>query len=500
MRLASGGIQHETNTFSTTPTTIDDFVRDSNCGPDLAGGEVIFDRFRGTGTIHGGYVAGAEAEGVELLPLLCARAQPSGVVEQRSFDEMLGRFLERLEKILPVDGVLLDLHGAMATEKHDDAEGAFVAATRSLVGEETPIVVTLDLHANISQQTADRSDVVIGFDTYPHVDMHERGVEAARLLARIVRGEVVPVQEYRQLPLLTLPPMQCTLREPMQSLMQRVHRLEEEPGVLTATVSMGFPFADVPDAGVSVLVTADNDSELAAAKADQLAAMLWELRDDLQPRLTPIEDVIEFVRENPSDAPVIFADGSDNPGGGAPCDGTIALQALISSRLDEAVVGVLYDPETAAQAHAAGVGATIRVRLGGKTDELHGTPVEMDAEVTGLCDGRFVYRGPMMQGVADSLGPTAALLVGGVEVVVSSVRRQCLDAEMLRIVGIEPSDRKLLVLKSAVHFRADFAPLASHIFDADTPGIHRPDFDCYDYRKVRRPIYPLDPHVTWPPA
>ena len=272
--------------------------------------------------------------------------------------------------------------------------------------------------------------------------------------------------------------------------MQRVHRLEEEPGIMTATVSMGFPFADVPDAGVSVLVTTDDDPGLAAAKADQLAAMLWDLRDDLQPRLTPIEDVIEFVRENPSDAPVIFADGSDNPGGGAPCDGTIALQALISSGLDGAVVGVLYDPETVAQAHAAGVGATIHVRLGGKTDELHGSPIETDAEVTALSNGRFVYRGPMMQGVTDSLGPTARLLVGGVEVVVASVRRQCLDAEMLRIAGIEPSDRRLLVLKSAVHFRADFAPLASRIFDADTPGIHRPDFDCYDYRKLRRPIYP----------
>jgi microcystin degradation protein MlrC len=498
MRLASGGVQHETNTFASTPTTLEDFVRDSNCGPDLAGGEMIFDRFAGTGTIHGGYIAGVEAEGAELLPLLCARAQPAGIVEQEAFDEMLSRFLERLRAVLPVDGVLLDLHGAMVSQKHHDAEGEFIARTREVVGCDVPIVVTLDLHANISPRMAKLADVIIGFDTYPHVDMRERGIEAARLLARIVRGEVRPVQEYRQLPLLTLPPMQCTLREPMYTLMQQMHKLEEQPGVLTTTVSMGFPFADIPDAGVSVLVTTDGDPQLAAAKADELAGMLWELRDELQPTLTRIEDVIAHVREHAPARPVIFADGSDNPGGGAPCDGTVALQALIDAGMDGAAVGVLYDPETAAQAHKAGVGATIRVRLGGKTDDQHGPPVEVDAYVRALCDGRYVYRGPMFQGVEDHLGPTATLIVGGVEVVVSTYRRQCLDAEMFRIAGVDPSARRLLVLKSAVHFRADFGPLASEIFDADTPGVHRPDLSLFEFRKLRRPIHPLDANVTWP--
>ncbi len=500
MKLASGGIQHETNTFAPTLATIDDFVRDSNCGADLDGGSVVFERFRGTGTIHGGYIAAAEAEGFELVPLLCAKAQPSGVVGQGCFDEMLGRFLDRLKDALPVDGVLLDLHGAMVTERHDDAEGALIAAVREVTGDELPIVVTLDLHANITERMARLSNVIIGFDTYPHVDMQERGTEAARLLARIVRGEVKPVQQYRQLPLLTMPPMQCTLREPMQSLMRRVHALEQEPGVLTATVSMGFPFADIPDAGVSVLVTTDNDAALVARKADELAKLVWSLKDDLQPQLTTIERVIDSVRAHPDRGPVIFADGSDNPGGGAPCDGTVALAALIEAGLSGAVVGVLYDPETASQAHAAGVGSTIRVRLGGKTDDRHGAPVEADAEVRHLCDGRFTYRGPMMQGVEDCLGPTATLVIGGVDVVVSSVRRQCLDAEMLRVAGIDPTSRRLIVVKSAVHFRADFGPMAAAIFDGDTPGVHRPDFSGFDYRKLRHPIYPLDPDTTWQPA
>jgi len=498
MRIASGGVQHETNTFSDTPTLLDDFIQDSNCGPELSGGDVIFDRFRGTGSIHGGYIDGAEEAGFELVPLLCARAQPGGVVEQVAFDTMLDWFLKRLKTVLPdIDGVLLDLHGAMVSGSDEDAEGAWIESVRNLVGPELPVITTLDLHANITPRMAELSDVVIGFDTYPHVDMYDRGAEAARLMARIVRGEVSPIQEYRQLPLLTMPPMQCTLREPMQSLMGRVSALEAEPGILTATVSMGFPFADIRDAGVSVLLTTDGDAELAACKADELAAWLWDLRDDLQPELTTIEEVIRSVEENPVDGPVIFADGSDNPGGGAPCDGTVALRALIKAGFQGAVVGVLNDPETAGQAHAAGVGATISVRLGAKVDDLHGTPVTGEAYVKALCDGHYRYGGQMFHGVEDQLGPTATLVIGGVEVVVSSIRRQCFDTELLRIAGINPVTRRLIVLKSAVHFRADFGPLAARIFDADTPGVHRPDFAAFRYRNVR-PAYPLNPEVSFP--
>jgi microcystin degradation protein MlrC len=411
---------------------------------------------------------------------------------------MLDWFLTRLQDVLPVDGLLLDLHGAMVTEEHQDAEGAILEAVRSLVGPEMPVIVTLDLHANITSTMAKLANVIIGYDSYPHVDMYERGREAALLLARIIRAEVSPVQIYRQLPLITTPPMQCTLREPMETIIRRLHQMESEPGILTATVSMGFPFADVEDAGVSVLVTADGDEELAIRKADEAAGWLWSARDELQPTLTTIEEVIRFVNERPDDGLTIFADGSDNPGGGAPSDGTVALQALIDADFQDGVVGILYDPETARQAHDAGVGATIAVRLGGKTDGRHGSPVQADAYVKALCDGAFVYRGPMSRGLAGQLGPTATLKIGGMEVVVSSQRLQCSDAEMLRIAGIEPSHRRLLVLKSAVHFRAHIGPLAAHIFDADTPGIHRPDFSMYEYEKLRRPIYPLNEEVTWP--
>ena len=208
MRLASGGIQHETNTFSTTPTTLTDFIRYSQLGPQLEGGNAIIERYAGTGSIHGGYIDGAQAAGIELIPLLTATACPSGIVAQQAFDTMLGWFLDRLEKVLPVDGVLLDLHGAMVTKDYQDAEGTFIDAVRKLVGKDMPIVVTLDLHANITEKMADLADVIIGYDTYPHIDMNERGQEAIELLARIVRSEVVPRQAFRKLPLITMPPMQ----------------------------------------------------------------------------------------------------------------------------------------------------------------------------------------------------------------------------------------------------------------------------------------------------
>jgi microcystin degradation protein MlrC len=497
MRVASGGVQHETNTFATVPTTLADFARDSGCGPELLGGESLDRVYRNTGTIHGGYITGAEQAGFSLIPLMSVNAQPSGRVEDWTFDTLLSQFLERLKQVLPVDGVLLDLHGAMVTERHEDAEGVFIDAVRALVGRNVPIVVTLDLHANITRRMADGADCIIGFDTYPHVDMFERGVEAAHLIARIVRGEVRPTMAFRQLPLITLPPMQCTLREPMQSFMQRVFALESEPGVLTATVAMGFPFADIHDAGVTVLVTTNDDQTLAERQADRLAGWLWEIRDALQPKLTPVDEVIRFAKAN-REGLVIYADGSDNPGGGAPCDGTVVLKALIDANFDGAVVGVLYDPETAMQAHAAGVGEMISARIGGKTDHLHGAPVELEAYVRCLSDGHYIYRGPMRRGMVGEFGPMALLVIGGVEVVVASRRQQLMDTEMIRVVGVTPEHRKLLVVKSAVHFRADLGPLASHIFDADTPGIHRPDFNAFKFENVRRPIYPLDENVHFP--
>ncbi|HAA48415.1 MAG TPA: hypothetical protein DCE43_01765 [Planctomycetaceae bacterium] len=491
MRIVSGGIQHETNTFATVPTTLADFQRDSDCGDKLIGGQRLRELYTGTGTVHGGYLDESLARGIDLEPVLSVRAQPAGPVQQVAFDHMLDLLLSRIEAAGPCDGVVLDLHGAMVADDHEDAEGTIIAAVRQLVGPAMPVVVTLDLHANITEQMASESDCLIGYDTYPHVDMNARGREAIGVLEAVIKGDVRPTQAFRQLPLMTMPPMQCTLREPMQSLIGQLHDLESEPGIVTATIAMGFPFADIRDAGVTALVTSNGDQELAEKRVEELAAKLWALRDELQPRLTTVEDAMQFSREQASGL-VILADGSDNPGGGAPCDGTIALKAMIAADFQGGVVGVLYDPDTAKRAHELGLGAEAEFQIGGKTDSFHGETIAAQAKVKRLGDGQFTFRGPMRRGCPGDLGAMAVLEIGGVEVVVASRRMQLLDAEMVRVVGVEPRDKRLLVVKSAVHFRADVGPLADTIFDADTPGIHRPDFSCFDYQQVRRPIYPLD--------
>lgn len=491
MRIASAGIIHETNTFATEQTTMKDFVRDSG-GDSKFPSEEIPNRFLGSATIHGGYLEASNMRGVDLIPTLVASATPGGTVQESAYQQLKSLLIKRIRDTFPVDGILLDLHGAMVTETNDDAEGDIITAVRSLVGPSTPIVVTLDLHANITLRMAQQADVLIGYDTYPHIDMGERGVEAFNLVEIAAAGKIQPTMAYHQLPLLTMPPPQCTLRQPMQKLVKQLHNIEIHPDVLTATLSMGFPFSDIYDAGVSVLVTTNDNKLLAESEARTLANEVWQRRKEFETILTPVREVVRYVREEATGL-VVLADGSDNPGGGGPSDGTVILQALIEEEFEGAVVGILCDPETVEQAHHAGVGKTIAAVIGGKTDNKHGDPVHAQAYIRTLGDGEFTYRGPMGRGSKGHLGRTAVLVVGGTEVIVSEQRDQLRDAEMLRSVGIEPLHRKLLAVKSAVHFRSDLGSLAERIFDADTPGVHRPDLSEFKYERLRRPIYPIDP-------
>ena len=494
MRILTACIGHETNTFAVTPTTLEDFRRGSPV-PEFGGGTAALDHFRGTRTIHGGYIAGAATHGLTLAPLIWTFATPGGTVAQGAYDFLKGLLLDRLKTAGACDGVLLDLHGAMVTEALEDAEGDLIAAVREVVGRETPVVVTLDLHANVTAQMAEHADAIIGFDEYPHTDMHERGVEAAGVMAATLRGDLRPAMAYRQIPLVTMPPLQCTMRDPMRDLLQRAHAMEAEAGVVNVTLAMGFPFADIGDTGASVLVTTNNDPGLARRMAEEMAEAVWDRRDDFTPKLTPVAEAIARARTE-TQGPVVLADGSDNPGGGGPCDGTVILRQLIEADAQGAVVAVIADPEAVAQAVEAGVGSRVTLDLGGKTDDRHGAPVRVTAEVRLLSDGNFVLRGPMGGGARARMGRTAVLVIGGVEVVVTERRIQPYDAALLRSVGIEPTERRLIALKSAVHFRSTYQEIAGRIFDADTPGVHRPDFNATTYRRLRRPIHPLDPVGT----
>ena len=491
MRIAVGCIGHETNTFSPVATTINNFKKGS-----YHRGDEIIAAFRGTRTITGGFLDVAAQLNLQPVPLLWTFATPSGMVERTAYQTLKSEFLALLQDAGALDGILLDLHGAMVTDELEDVEGDLIQAVREIVGE-TWIVTTLDLHANITAKMADASDVIIGFDTYPHIDCYERGFEAGQLLFGMNEGKIQPTMAYRQLPLLTAPPAQCTMKSPMTEVVAALHALETESGVVTATLSMGFPFADITDAGVSILVTTNGDMALAENYADQFASDIWEIRTAFTFNLHTVESAIELANQTDGNQPIILADGADNPGGGGPCDGTTILQAFIAADVQDAVIAVIADPESVAQAVAAGVGNRVQLNVGGKTDTQHGAPVALTGDVKTLSDGRFILKGPMGRGTVGNMGRTAVVQVGGIEIILTERRIQPYDAEVLRSVGIEPQTRRLIALKSAVHFRADYTPIAHQILDVDTPGVHSPNLFNYDYQQLRRPIYPLDSTTTY---
>ncbi len=501
IRIAIGGISHESNSFSPVPTSLESFPY-----PPPPGDRII-SSYRNTRTIIGGFLDAAEKLSLEPVPIFWTAARPSRPVDQVAYDTLKTEFLDCLRSTTNIDGVILTLHGAMVTEEIEDAEGNLIRAVREVVGS-LPIVTTLDLHANITAEMAEDADIIIGYDTYPHIDHHERGFEAAQLVLATIEGQIHPTTAYRQLPLLTSAPAQCTMKPPMSEVIKKLHALEGRSGVVTATLSMGFAFADIHDAGASVLVTTNGDQALAEQHAEEFARYVWEMRDAFDINLVSVEEGIEYANSTEG-KPIVLADGADNPGGGGPCDGTTILRAFIEADVQDAVIAVIADRESVASAIETGVGNQVELNVGGKTDRLHGDPVPVTAYVKTISDGQYVSKGPMgrgwhstkvdprLSGGIGGMGRTAVVKVGGVEIILTEQRVQPIDAEVLRSVGIEPTDRKLIALKSAVHFRADYTPIAHEILDTDTPGVHNPNLFTYAYQNVRRPIYPLDSNATF---
>lgn len=490
MRIAIAGLLHETNTFADGLTSYAAFEH-KGAFPGLLKDQAILQTLRGVAMCAGGYIAVAEKSGMELAPLIWTFAQPSGTVEHAAYMRLRTELLDKLRRSLPVDGVLLDLHGAMVTDQCEDVEGDLLQQVRSLVGPRVPVIANLDLHANITARMANAATTLIGYDTYPHVDYTARGEEAANLMIAIMQGAANPVVAYRQVDLLVATPRQCTLQGPMADAFRLVHALEREPGIINITLAGGFPFADIRDAGIAVVVTANADNDLAQRTADKLADYLWSHRKDFLVPLTPVREAIDYALRTKR-GPVVLADGSDNPGGGAPCDGTVMLDELVRANVPSAVVAVIVDPEAVAQAYRVGAGRQATLVVGGKTDNRHGAPLTLTGNVRWVGEKEYVNKGPMMTGMRVCMGRTAVFVVNHVEIILTENRFQPFDCEAVRCLGIEPKEQLLIGLKSSVHFRADYQPIAAKIFDLDTPGIHSPDLTRYSYRRLRRPIYPLD--------
>lgn len=487
MRIAVGGISHETSTFAPTPTTRQDF----ESGFGLFRAEAVIERFRGTNTCTGGFITGAEKHGFEPVPLLWTFAYPGGVIPRADYEALKGEFLDRLARAGAVDGVLLDLHGAMVIEGSDDGDGDLIAAVRQQVGPGCAVVATFDLHGNHTQGRLDAATAVIGFDTYPHIDMAERGLEAADLIVRTIRGEVHPVMAMRGLPLFWSAACQVTAHPPIDEAFRLVHEVERRPGILSVTLATGFPWADVPQMGASVIVVADRDQDLARATADEVGGWVWQRRERWHRRpLSVIEALDLGAREGRY--PIILADMADNTGGGAPGDSAEVLRTIVQKDLRDALLLYLVDPDVARMAHAAGIGQRLRVELGGKSHPIQGPPVPLEVEVVALSDGRFTYDGPMYAGLTGDLGRSAWLRHRGVNVVVVSARMQPLDQAFARSLGIDCAAMRFIAVKSAVHFRSGFERIAGSIHNVDAQALHTHDFSRLPYQRRHRPMFPLE--------
>ena len=485
MRFFVAMVSHETNTFSPIPTDRRQFE-----AHDLHYGGELLEAYRGTGTCLGGMIDTAEARGVTLVPSLAATASPAGRVSKDFYAEARNRLLADLETAGPLDGVLLDLHGAMVVEGLDDGEGDLLGAVRAAVGP-VPIAVTLDFHANVTRTMVDTATLLHGYKTYPHVDMDARGREAAARLADVVAARIRPTVAYRQLPM--LPPIagQLTTRGPMRRLYDLADAMETRPRVLSISIFAGFPLADIPDAGLSIYVATDGDAPLAETLADELAAAAWALRREFLHTALPVADAV--ARAQALDGgPVVLADIADNTGGGAGGDTTEILRELLRVGAKRTTVACLWDEAAVRTCAAAGVGSTITLEVGGKVDPSHGAPLTVTGRVRTLSDGRFVYKGPMFRGLEGRVGPTAVLDVNDLKIILISNRRQTLDPEMIRFVGIDPAAEKILVVKSSIHYRAAFEPLARAILEVDAPGLSSSNLGRFRFTRVRRPIFPLD--------
>ncbi len=497
MRVAIGGISHETNTFSSIPTDLTQFQQRT-----LLRGDDLLRASRGISNVLGGMVDHASSLGWQLVPLLFASATPSGKIRRGTFEILaneMERGLSNAMRADPLDGVLLALHGAMVAEGIEDADGELLRRVRRAVGEDTPIVVVFDFHANMTPGIVAHANLILGFETYPHVDTYQRGSDAVTLLDQLQRRAFKPVHALRQVPMLvTLPAQWTNCATPMGELMDLAARMKEAEGIVNIVLSGGFPYSDIRDAGLAVVVTTNDNLALAEQVADRIARAAWERRERFTPSTTSIPDAVRIAGNGEvRSGPLVLADVSDNPGAGGACDGTAILVALLTAGIEGAALAVIADPDTVRLAGQIGHGNRGWFRLGGKIDRSHGSPLEVEATVRSVGPVDFINRGPMGSGTRTRLGQTAVLEVGKqgsapVDVVVCDHRVQVLDPELFRAVGIVPEEKRVLVVKSSVHFRAAFEPLAGEIIAVDGPGLSSPNLAQFTYRRIRRPIWPLD--------
>jgi len=487
-RVLTGRFMHETNTFSRQKTDMAlwrrrDFHRDNE----------IPAAFRGTRSALGATFEAADKYGWILVHPVSANANPSGIVTDDAFEQIGGMILAAAEHQGPIDGVLLHLHGAMVVDSYEDGEGELLARLRQRLGAEVPVVVTLDLHANVTEAMADNASALIAFRTYPHVDMYERAWQGADLLERAMRGEVRPRTVIARRPMIYGLDRGRHQEGPMAELIARGEALEEAGEALAVSICAGFSRSNIRDVGPSVTVTVDAGSAHGQAIAEEFMDHAWATRDYESFTLLSVVEAVARAREGkPGDKPLVVADYTDNPGGGGYGDATAFLKGLVDAGIERVAFHAICDPEAAAAAMRAGIGPAT-LTLGGKTDPtMGGGPLTLSGEITHLANGKFIAYGPMGGGLERDYGPSAVFRVGGVDIILITNNGQAVDLAQFTSLGIDPTRYTTVAVKSMQHFRAAFEPIAREVILVDTGALCSEIYTPELFDKVRRPVWPLD--------
>lgn len=484
MRLATLGIAHETNTFSSVPASYDKW--------EILRGDEIGGKHATATTTLAGYFAAAERLGFELVPLLFAVTGPIGTITRDAFDRIVGEMLDLLAKNGPWDGVLLPQHGAAVSEEYPDADGEVLRRVRALVGPDLPVGVSVDMHANLSQKLIEHSTVTTVYRTNPHLDARERASECAELIVRAIKGEIRPVQALEMPPLVVNIVKQFTGEEPMQGIVAAIDEVVARPGMLHASVAEGYPYADVEEMGMGFLAVHDGDAAAARDAARFLARRAWERREALQGDVLSPTEALTYAA-NALVGPIVLMDVGDNIGGGSSADSTYLLAE--AKRLGvKRFLQTLYDPEAVAACVAAGVGSTVTLDVGGKTDDLHGSPVTVTGKVRILFAGQWEDPFPTHGGwrFFDS-GTTAVLeTTDDHTLVLTSLRAGNTSLEQMYTVGIHPEWFQVVVAKGVVSPRPAYSRVAKEIVLVNTPGVTTSDLSFFTYHRRRHPLYPFE--------
>lgn len=491
MRIGIIGWLHESNTFSQKPTTVDDFY--ASC---YKKGDELISEWENAHHELGGFIEGCRECDVEIVPLFAAAATPGGPLTNEAYNIIQKDILDSIKGQTRIDGYLIALHGAMVSEEYESADTQTLESIRAVIGSDAPVVLSLDMHGNITEKMVDLTNAIITYRSYPHVDQRERGRDCASLLVNTLKKKISPVQAMRNPHMLIHIVQQYTGAGAMKKVIDAVEKASNAPGVLFASIAPGYIYADVPCMGAKIVVVADRDKRLAEKIAEQLADLVFSVRLELNATLADMPTALQQAREH--EGTVALMDAGDNIGGGGPGDSTILFEEILTQNAGKCLV-VLYDPDAVQKCAAAGIGQLIQLDVGAKTDQRHGRPVTVEGTIRVISDGYFIEPEARHGGARfNNQGVSVRIETEeGHQVILTSLRLAPMSLRQVTSLGVHPQDMKFIVVKGVTAPRAAYEPVCDLVIPVDTPGCTQAGPESFTYYKRPRPLYPLDEVEDW---